>query len=1007
MTTAEEEPSSQASRAARAPSSASCSFFRRGDRARLPSAGGLAVGRVLGDYRLVALIGQGGMGQVWEAEQLSLGGRRVALKVVRPERASEKRLELFAREARAGGRLAHPGIVTLHEQGSSEGLAWIAMELVEGAWTLRDFLDEVMRTGELPEDYDRHVARFVAEIADAVQAAHEAGVIHRDLKPHNVLVTVDDRPKVTDFGLARITGETALSQTGEVAGTYLYMSPEQVVARRMGIDHRTDVFSLGVVLYETLALQRPFQGDTEHQVAEQIMTKDPPDPRTFRSRVPHDLAVIAGKALEKDRDKRFQSMREFAADLRRFLAHEPIRARPPTPLERAVKWARRNPTRSTAAAIAAVAFAAISTLLFATTRARDDLARANRALSLKTALAESKADEVLRLSALQKLDDLVAEADGLWPAAPENLEAYEGWLRRARRLIEERPEHEKTLAELRAKASPRSAEERARARSAHPRLAELERLQRHLAYLRAPRPLPEPPPESGPPAGDAAALNLEAWTLVDPARTDWGGEGRGLALARRALAQDGLTPSLRASLLDTLAWALIANGRFDEALTEEQRALAMAPAVERKPLEDSQARMRAWLAREADPARAAERSEELAALEQRRIELEGEIESRGDDRFADAEDKWWCNQLEKLVSGLVAFSSTATGLAEGEVAPGHGWSVRRRAEFARTIAQRSLTGPEPALAWEEARASIADVAERPWYRGLGITPQLGLLPIGPDPDSGLWEFAHLQSGEPARRGPDGRLVLHEGTGLVFVLLPGGRFRMGAQARDPAGANHDPSARLEDGPVHEVTLAPFFLSKYEMTQGQWLRCTGENPSNYVPGDYNTGWLRVGDTGGLLHPVETVSWVECGVVLARLGLALPSEEQWEYGARAGTSTVWWCGDERDALGEVGNLADLRIREAAGDAWRSWEDWDDGSTVHACVGSYAPNGFGLHDTIGNVWEWCQDELPPGTPDRATRGGGFGNPADSARSSSRDSNAAEDVDSALGVRPMRAVTP
>src|SRR6185503_11579872 len=203
------------------------------------------------------------------------------------------------------------------------------------------------------------------------------------------------------------------------------------------------------------------------------------------------------------------------------------------------------------------------------------------------------------------------------------LAAYEDWLRRARRLIDELPDHEKKLAELRAKASPLSAEERARARRAHPRLAELERVQRHLAYLRAPRPLPEPPPEPEPPADGAAALNLEAWALVDPGRADWGGEGRGLALARSALALPELTPSRRASLLDTLAWALIANGRFDEALTEAEHALAVVPSEEREPLEDSRARLRAWLAREADPARAAERAEELAALEQRRIELEG------------------------------------------------------------------------------------------------------------------------------------------------------------------------------------------------------------------------------------------------------------------------------------------------------------------------------------------------------------------------------------------------
>lgn len=337
-------------------------FFHGGERVRPQPAEGLAPGKVVGDFRLVELIGQGGMGQVWEAAQTSLGDRLVAIKFVRSDRVTPRQLELFQREARAGGRLSHPGIVAVYGYGQSDGLAWIAMELVDGCWTLRDFLDERIRQEELPPGYDREVARFVAETADALDAAHEAGVIHRDLKPQNILVTKEDRPKVTDFGLARITDESELSKTGDFAGTYFYMSPEQVAARRAGIDHRTDVFSLGAVLYELIALRRPFEGDTTHQVAAQILAKDPIDPRTIRSRIPKELVVIAGKALEKDREKRYASMGELADDLRRFMAGEPILAKPPNAWERAFKWVRRHRAVSVAiaAGVAALTFSILA-----------------------------------------------------------------------------------------------------------------------------------------------------------------------------------------------------------------------------------------------------------------------------------------------------------------------------------------------------------------------------------------------------------------------------------------------------------------------------------------------------------------------------------------------------------------------------------------------------------------------------------------------------------------------
>jgi formylglycine-generating enzyme required for sulfatase activity len=391
--------------------------------------------------------------------------------------------------------------------------------------------------------------------------------------------------------------------------------------------------------------------------------------------------------------------------------------------------------------------------------------------------------------------------------------------------------------------------------------------------------------------------------------------------------------------------------------------------------------------------------------------------------FDAIEDRWWHNQLAKLIGGVKALSDEENGLLSGGFAGEHGWGMKRRLDFSRTIEERSLHGPAAAARWDEALASIRDPSECPWYGRVALSPQLGLLPIGRDPDSGLWEFAHLQTGEPAVRGADGRLALKDETGLVFVLLPGGSFLMGSQKADPTGANHDPASKGEERPVHRVSLSPFFLSKYEMTQGQWQRIAGRNPSQYGPHNYDEEWNAAGEPGSLLHPVEQVSWIACAETCARLGLDLPTEAQWEYGARGGTGTSWWPGDDPSLLSETDNVADGHARRHGGNPTWACEIWDDGHTSHAPIGSYAANPFGLHDVHGNLREWCRDGFdrdvygksaledplsnPASSPFRVTRGACFGNTAVEARSANRNYDAPESANFLLGLRPARAVAP
>jgi len=309
---------------------------------------------------------------------------------------------------------------------------------------------------------------------------------------------------------------------------------------------------------------------------------------------------------------------------------------------------------------------------------------------------------------------------------------------------------------------------------------------------------------------------------------------------------------------------------------------------------------------------------------------------------------------------------------------------------------------------------------------------MGLVPLGPDPQSGLWEFSHLATGEPAQRGPDGELLLGEETGVVLVLLPGGTFWMGAQQEDPAGRNYDPMARWNESPVHEVSLSPFFLAKFELTQGQWQRLTGANPSLYEKGysqaavqRYGTGDVRTHEKRPtLLRPVEFVSLVDCLTWLPRAGLQVPTEAQWEFGARGGTHTPWWTGVDQQSLSTecAANLADPTL-QSAGASMEKVLDREDGYAFPAPVGAFAANPFGLHDVTGNVWEWCRDGFDSdfyarsgledplcewGDPALCIyRGGSFRSGAAGPRSAFRTFIAPSAADDVLGVRCARAIEP
>ena len=274
-------------------------------------------------------------------------------------------------------------------------------------------------TTDLGRHYYEETARLVAEVADALGYAHQQGVIHRDVKPHNIIVGENGRPMVTDFGLARFLDQPAMTMSGEMMGTPVYMSPEQVAAQRVGIDQRTDIYSLGVTLYEMLTLRPPFEGGTREALLRQILMKDPVRLRRVSPRVPRDLETICLKAMEKDPDRRYQRAGEMAHDLRAFLEGYPIAARPVGASGRLWRRAMRRKTLTAAIAVAVVALVAGGLLgveaLRVGRRAEDAEALAER--EGDRADAESRrADQVAAEKLEEHRQSLFAEAGSLTAA---------------------------------------------------------------------------------------------------------------------------------------------------------------------------------------------------------------------------------------------------------------------------------------------------------------------------------------------------------------------------------------------------------------------------------------------------------------------------------------------------------------------------------------------------------------------------------------------------------------
>ena len=919
----------------------------------------------MGGYEIISKIGQGGMGAVFKARQVSVD-RVVALKILPPKHAKQQQfLVRFLREAQAAARLDHPNIVQGIDAGQAGGYYYFAMEFVDGR-TLKDILEA---EGRLPE---RRALEITRDIARALDCAHEAGLIHRDVKPDNILVTANGTPKLADLGLAREAARTDSSVTvvGTALGTPDYISPEQVRGEA-DLDGRTDIYSLGATLYHLLTGSPPYTGGTRAEVMSKHLSKPVPNPRKADRQLSVGAVAIVRKAMAKKREQRYATAKELLQDVEHVLLgpeqapdvtlpqRRPVTARKPqAPRRGQMKWVYVG---GAAALLLAVLLIAPGSKPEQTPRQtkRTDLAHLPttrpatdppRVTKLGTKRPPKATTQVATVGprdpaeAARARDQARVERVRIWVRA--NPGKYQEGIERYRNAISGMTDRVvKRRAGAALAAFQREAADAALKKEAAARAAAKKALEKLFSDV-----------DTAAAKGDlTGAVRLAEAALNDEALKPVSDTVKLVATVCRILPQ--IAAKKRAHAVKVFKSY---EGQVVKLYTPEGLKTGKVKSV----------------------------SNETIVLERRVLE-NGEMKWRDDSvriadltgkTFSDYHIEWTPKTADEAIAAAIlalAVKDANGAKAALQRAEGHGLHPRYAAKLAGLqfgdielaakkawekiapyVATQKLGDPEA-----DALAKLLNAFEQGYGRtrfAATVKDQIALLRSRLIPVFTEWPFAAAAAvqrrtitaerlGIPAQKSID----LGDGIKLEMALIPAGEFMMGS-------APDEPARKDDEHPQRRVRITePFYIGKYEVTQEQWEKVMGRNPSYFK---------------GAKNPAGQLSWHDCQNLIRKLnGLGagtfrLPTEAEWEFACRAGTDTAFHSGKSISP-----DQANYRAKEK-----------HRAKTVP--VGSFPPNAFGLHDMHGNLWELCADWYgayakepqtnPPGPEtgtERVARGGAW----------------------------------